>query len=85
MSWQGPRQFYASSPGVKRGFCPSCGSPLSFTGANWPGEVHIYAATLDDPTVYKPDLHCYTAEHLDWLKIDDGLPRFEGQGEPGAS
>ena len=64
-----------------RHFCPKCGSPLSFESTRWPGELHLYAASLDDPSDYVPDLHCHHAEHLPWLHIADDLPKHRGSAE----
>ena len=74
--WKVTLKTRSSSKVGTRGFCPECGSQLSFISSRWPGEVHLYAATLDDPSGYSPDLHCYTSEHLDWLNIEDYKPRY---------
>ena len=76
VTWTGTRATHASSAHALRSFCPTCGSPMSFESTRWPGEIHLYAASLDDPEAYIPELHCYTDEHLSWLALDDGLPRF---------
>jgi len=81
VSWAGERAFYASSEHAERSFCPTCGSPMSFASARWPGEIHLYGASLDDPQAYVPQLHCYAAEHLGWLKLADDLPRFTGSAD----
>lgn len=49
---------------------------MSFESTAWPGEIHLYAASLDDPEAYVPQLHCHHAEHLTWLNIADDLPVF---------
>lgn len=49
---------------------------MSFESTRWPGELHLYGVSLDDPEAYIPQLHCYTDEHLSWLSTDDDLPRF---------
>lgn len=82
VDWTGQRSFYRSSAKAIRGFCPTCGSQISFESTAWPGEVHLYAASLDDPTVYVPQLHCHTAETLPWLHLGDSLPRFPGTATP---
>src|SRR5205814_5204152 len=50
VEWRGetPAAF-GSSPGVTRRFCPRCGAPMSFAGARWPGEIHLFVASFDDP------------------------------------
>ena len=78
---------HASSPGVERGFCQACGTPLWYRSDRWPGEVHVYAATLDDPAAFPPTFHVHWAEKLPWLTIGDALPKYGGgsAGEPGAA
>jgi hypothetical protein len=66
---------HASSPGVARSFCGRCGSPMSFEGAKWPGEIHIYIGTLSDPAAFVPTGHVHVAEKLPWFEIADTLPR----------
>jgi len=68
---------YASSPGVLRGFCPTCGTPLWWEGS-W-HDVPIQMVTigsLDDPEVYPPDRHASCCEQISWFKIADDLPRY---------
>ena len=37
-------------------------------------------ASLDDPERIAPALHMWTkATQVSWLKVDDKLPRYEGQ------
>lgn len=74
--WTGePPAVYASSTGVERLFCPHCGTPMAYRSTGFPGEIHLYAASLDDPTDYTPTEHVHWDEHLPWLHLDDGLPR----------
>lgn len=78
VTWTGERAFYQSSEGVRRSFCPTCGTSLSFEGARWPGEIHVYATSLENPETYVPELHCYYDERLPWLHTVDDLPRYGG-------
>lgn len=71
---------YASSPGVTRRFCGTCGSQVSFESARWPGELHLYAALLDNPEAVTPQAHVNCAEQLSWIALADGLPRKPGVG-----
>ena len=79
--WTGDRSFFRSSAKAKRGFCGGCGTQMSFESTKWPGELHLYAVSLDDPTRYEPQLHCHVREQLPWLHIGDDLPRFEATAE----
>jgi hypothetical protein len=77
---EGTPASYQSSPGVWRYFCPSCGSPMAYTNDPvWPGEVHLYLGTLENPKDFKPNEHVHAAEQVAWFEIDDGLPRYEGE------
>lgn len=72
--WTGTRPAaYASSPGVRRHFCASCGTPMAFEGEKWAHELHFYAASLSDPSAFVPTLHVNWNEHLPWVKLADGL------------
>lgn len=77
--WTGAKPAaYASSPGVTRRFCGTCGTPMAYLTDEDPAGIHLYAATLDDPAAYRPRQHVFHATHLPWLKIDDDLPRRAG-------
>ena len=67
---------YASSPGVTRTFCANCGTPMSFAGERWPGEIHLFATSFDAPDSLVPQVHVYTEEQLSWVHLADGLPRI---------
>lgn len=66
---------FASSPGVIRRFCRRCGTPMSYENADLPGEIHLYAVSLDDHTGLAPRLHDFWSERVDWLAIKDELPK----------
>lgn len=76
VTWRGPRQTYKSSQHAVRTFCGTCGSQMSFESARWPGEIHLYGVSLDNPEAYSPQLHCYAAERLSWIHLSDDLPQF---------
>lgn len=58
--------FYASSKGVKRGYCKSCGTPLSYESDQWPGERHFLIGVFDDPRVFTPSGDHLKEEALVW-------------------
>ena len=68
-----------SSSGVWRGFCPNCGTPLTYEADRHPGEVHIYVGAFDDPGIFSPQLHVYFRERIPWLELSDELPRYAKQ------
>jgi len=76
-SWAGaPPSEFESSPGVVRRFCTTCGSPVAFSSERWPGETHFPAASLENPEDFDAQLHCWTQDQMDWLKIEDALPNY---------
>ncbi|MEL7302003.1 MAG: GFA family protein [Pseudomonadota bacterium] len=75
--WTGaaPRTFQ-SSPGVARHFCADCGTPLGFEADHYPGDMHLYAASLDDPAEFTPEFHVFWTARLPWLPLKDDLPKY---------
>ena len=68
----------ADSGDVKtRGFCPICGSPVYLTFAATPDLFTIHAASLDDPSRYKPQAVTYRTRCYAWDYLDPALPKFE--------
>ncbi len=72
------RKIYQSSPGVGRGFCDQCGTPLTWEGDG--GElgplVEVTISTLDNPDDFPPQGHIHHAEKLSWFETSDTLPRY---------
>ncbi|MDZ4741765.1 MAG: GFA family protein [Alphaproteobacteria bacterium] len=62
---------YASSPGVKRGFCGTCGSTMTYEGERWASEVHFHVGALDRPQDFSPQGHAFPAERLPWLHLTE--------------
>jgi hypothetical protein len=66
---------YASSEHGRRHFCAACGTPLTYTNAQWaPGEVDVQVATLDDPDALAPTEQVQTAERIGWMPTAHTLP-----------
>src|SRR5262245_50607448 len=53
--------------------CGRCGSPMTYEN---PREFSIYACTLEDLTLVKPQAHIMVGEMLPWLNFGDGLPCY---------
>ncbi|MEL6119774.1 MAG: GFA family protein [Pseudomonadota bacterium] len=77
--WTGaaPRTFQ-SSPPVRRHFCDHCGTPMGFEADHYPGGMHLYAATLEDPADFEPQFHVNWQDKLPWLAMTDDLPKYDG-------
>lgn len=74
----GSRSFFESSPGVRRSFCTRCGTPLAYEADRFPGEVHLFLGTVDEPNLFKPQFHVHCAERIPWFEVRDTLPRYPG-------
>ena len=61
-----------------RGFCPSCGTSLSYQRDDLRDEIDITAATLDDPEAVKPQDHIWWKSHVSWVVPGDGLRQLPG-------
>lgn len=67
----------ADSGNVKtRGFCPECGSPVYLMFKAMPELFTIHAASLDDPSRYRPQAVTYTSRGYPWDQLDPALPKF---------
>lgn len=74
---------YRSSEKVLRGFCPRCGSGLTYAHDGRPEEVDVALASLDDPAPIEPEYHIWVSHKLLWVEIRDGLPQY-AEGREGA-
>jgi len=69
---------FESSAGVFRHFCNQCGSPLAFEADHYKGDIHLYAASLEDPSKFVPTFHVNYKSKLPWLIIHDDLKKYDG-------
>lgn len=61
---------FASSPGVERGSCGRCGSPVSYADpGRWPGEIHLHLGCLDDAAELAPTAEACAEERLPWVRL----------------
>lgn len=67
---------YRSSSQVVRGFCPKCGTSITYRHDRRPAEIDVTLVTLDDPGVFEPVAHIWVEDKLPWVAIDDGKPKF---------
>jgi len=68
VEWSGESPyFFASSVGVKRGFCRSCGTPLTYQSDKWPGETHFPIGVFKDPSPFTPASDFLIEERLAWV------------------
>jgi hypothetical protein len=60
-----------------RAFCPTCGSPVYISLPDMPEVFVASAASLDDPSRYKPQMVMWTAAGYDWDRPDPALAAYE--------
>ena len=73
-------RWYGSSPGVRRGFCGTCGDSVFWDRVDEP-DVAIAAGTLDPPTGLTTIGQIFVADAGDYYAIADDLPRFAGSDQ----
>ena len=58
---------------VNQGFCAECGSPLMNKNSGYPDSVYFHAATLDDPSIFKPTTVLFSDAAQPWDYIDPNI------------
>jgi hypothetical protein len=78
---RGTPQLYRSTPFAERGFCGTCGTPLTFRylRSDW---IAISIGSLDRPEKVRPQTHWGIESQIPWLTMHDGLPRKPIEGDP---
>lgn len=68
----------ASGNTVYRAFCPKCGTALFGRNSAFTRLRPIAAATLDDPSVYRPQMDMWAADAQPWDFMNPDLPKCDG-------
>ena len=69
-----PLRRFASSPGVTRTFCGTCGASLTYENGKRPGEVDVTQGSLDDPDALGVRGRLFTEEAAAWERHAHTLP-----------
>jgi hypothetical protein len=67
---------YQSSENVRRTFCSSCGTPLTYARLDLPDTIDVTLGSMDDPDQLRPQDHTWTESRLSWVVLADGLPAY---------
>ena len=62
---------------LDRGFCPTCGSPMTVRPEVRPNLLYVQAGSLDDPSLHKPTAQIWVRSAPPWDHLDPGIPRFD--------
>jgi hypothetical protein len=61
---------------VTTSFCPNCGATVAGVSSGFPEMLTIRAASLDDPSVYQPQMVVFAKSAQPWDHVGD-VPTFE--------
>ena len=60
-----------------RGFCPTCGAPVFIAFPDMPHVFVVSAASLDDPSRFRPEMVMWTGAGQVWDPLDPAVPKFD--------
>jgi len=69
---------FRSSEHGTRSFCGRCGSSLFCELTHHPDVVDVVLASMRAPIDRGPQCHFYFDDRVDWVAVNDGLPRLGG-------
>jgi hypothetical protein len=69
----GPPAYFQSSEAVQRGFCATCGTPLSFESR---GQVGVMIGALDDPEAARPTAQLIFPQKVSYVDHLGELPEW---------
>jgi hypothetical protein len=75
VSITGPVSTFYSSKTLERGSCSRCGSSI-FSRRTPAGVIGLTAGSLDDSSLFNPDMHFWVSSKQPWLEIADDLPQY---------
>lgn len=56
------------SYGGTRGFCPDCGTPITYVGDDRQNVIDITTGSLDDPNRFPPEEDVFAEQKVAWMK-----------------
>lgn len=65
-----------SGNSVTSAFCPNCGSPVYGLSSGFPDMLTIRAASLDDPSLFRPQMVVFSKSAQPWDQIGGDLSTF---------
>ncbi|MGB1235458.1 MAG: GFA family protein [Planktomarina sp.] len=72
----GDVRWYSHTPGIERGFCPTCGSFLFWKDTSEP-KTSFSLGLIDGPTGLTTTRHIFTADKGDYYELADNVPQRE--------
>ena len=76
VTWSRPPAVFASSNQVERGFCPACGTPLTYRqiGGDY---ISLTLNSLDDPSQVQPEMSFSSEARPEWVAHLGELPAVD--------
>ena len=71
--WEKPPEVFASSTVAERGFCSTCGTPLSYRRSG-SANISLTLNTLDDPGVIRSQSSFLGRQKVPWISELNSLP-----------
>ena len=62
---------------VTREFCSVCGTALGSRSPNLPNAIILKVGTMDDPSIFTPQMAIFTIDKQTFHHIPEGIPTFE--------
>ena len=78
---RGAPKAYRAAAFAERGFCPDCGSQLTFRYLD-SDRIGLAVGSLDAPEAARPERHWGIESRLSWLRFDDALPVAPTEDDP---
>lgn len=73
---------YESTPGQRKYFCKTCGSPILSKTAARPQQVRVRLGTIESDIQERPMAHIFATSKANWETLCGELPQYAGH-EPG--
>ena len=67
---------------MRRGFCPTCGTPLFSAAESRPHLLFVRAGALDNPGLMPPQATIWASQAPGWACIDSAIPTIQDQPPP---
>lgn len=67
---------FASSEGVLRTFCATCGTSLTYQSASRPDVIDVTTASLDHPEDFAPTKEIWTEHRIAWEARNGNIPHY---------
>lgn len=69
---------------LRRGFCSTCGTPITSQAEIRPHLIFLRAGTLDDASIARPTMNIWTRQAPQWAHLEPDIPMIAGQPPPAA-